>query len=255
MTGLTVRVSMTSRQITSDAIAEPPGLSMRRTIARTELSIAAGYFVRASPEARIDIEFEADPPGYLWSFPRPDHLAVGVCAQADSSSSRLLSEAARRWIARAGLSGRLEAYSWPIPSLPAHAVLAHTASGPGWMLAGDAAGLVDPITREGIYFALRSGDLAAEALLGDGNFVDRYRGGLAEEILPELRRAAQLKAGFFRPRFTKLLIRALQTSAPVRAIMADLVAGRQSYATLTRRLVATLEVKLAWELFRLRRAR
>lgn len=239
--------------------ADGPNSLVRRRVsrpfARAELSIAAGYFVRASPEARIDIEFEADPPGYLWSFPRPDHLAVGVCAQADSSSSRLLSEAARRWITRAGLSGRLEAYSWPIPSLPAHAVLAHTASGPGWMLAGDAAGLVDPITREGIYFALRSGDLAAEALLADGGgFVDRYRRGLAAEILPELRRAAHLKAGFFRPRFTKLLIRALQTSAPVRAIMADLVAGRQSYATLARRLMATLEVKLAWELFRLRRA-
>ena len=39
-------------------------------------------------------------------------------------------------------------------------------AGDRWMLLGDAAGLVDPITREGIFFALRSGSLAAAALAG-----------------------------------------------------------------------------------------
>jgi hypothetical protein len=43
-----------------------------------------------------------------------------------------------------------------------------TVSGSRWLLAGDAAGLVDPITREGIYFALASGQWAAESLLRDG---------------------------------------------------------------------------------------
>ena len=36
--------------------------------------------------------------------------------------------------------------------------------GPGWMLLGDAAGLVDPLTREGIYYALLSAQWAADAL-------------------------------------------------------------------------------------------
>ena len=55
-------------------------------------------------------------------------------------------------------------YAWPIPSLRAADVDAEQPAGDGWMLLGDAAGLVDPITREGIYFALRSGLLAAQAL-------------------------------------------------------------------------------------------
>ena len=38
-------------------------------------------------------------------------------------------------------------------------------AGPNWALAGDAAALVDPITGEGLYYALRSGDLLAEMLL------------------------------------------------------------------------------------------
>ena len=41
MTGFFSRVSMTSRQITSEAIADPPGLSMRITTARTESSARA----------------------------------------------------------------------------------------------------------------------------------------------------------------------------------------------------------------------
>ena len=38
-------------------------------------------------------------------------------------------------------------------------------AGPNWALAGDAAALVDPITGEGLYYALRSGDLLAETLI------------------------------------------------------------------------------------------
>ena len=35
----------------------------------------------------VVIELVADPAGYLWSFPRPDHLAIGMCAQADAGIS------------------------------------------------------------------------------------------------------------------------------------------------------------------------
>ena len=40
-------------------------------------------------------------------------------------------------------------------------------AGEGWMAVGDAAGLVDPITGEGLYYAIRSADLAAQVLLSD----------------------------------------------------------------------------------------
>jgi menaquinone-9 beta-reductase len=49
------------------------------------------------------------------------------------------------------------------------------AAGPGWLLAGDAAGFLDPFTGEGIYRALRSGRAAAEAILDDPERADlRY---------------------------------------------------------------------------------
>jgi hypothetical protein len=81
----------------------------------------------------------------------------------------------------------------------------------------------------------------------DPSEVDR----LHAELLPELARAAALKAGFFTSHFTDLLVEALARSAKVRAIMTDLVAGQQPYATLRARLVGTFEVGLAWRLLKL----
>ena len=116
-------------------------------------------------------------------------------------------------------------------------------AGDGWMLLGDAAGLVDPITREGIYFAIRSGQLAAEAMelrSPSGAYAEKIRA----ELHSELRRAARLKAGFYRPKFTRLLVDALNGSDAIQSVMVDLVAGRQPYAGLKRRLLRTLEFGL-----------
>ena len=117
-----------------------------------------------------------------------------------------------------------------------------------FVLIGDAAGLVDPITREGIFFALRSAEIAAAALTNESTTRLRYVEQLEAEIYSELLVAARLKMRFYRPAFLALLTRALQRSAGVRAVMADLVAGEQPYRTLRRRLLATMEWRLMLEL-------
>jgi geranylgeranyl reductase family protein len=233
--------------------ADGPGSLVRRRVsapfAREDLSIASGYYVHGISSRQIDIAFESDPPGYLWSFPRPGHLAVGVCAQADESSSAELFSVAERWLDRHVSGGRRERYSWPIPSLRVETLQRERPAGEGWVLTGDAAGLVDPITREGIFFALTSGALAASSLLAGRDPATDYARRLRAEVYEELIRAARLKARFFRPEFMGLLVSALQRSARIRAVMADLVAGEQPYATLRRRLLKTFELRLMFELF------
>jgi hypothetical protein len=198
-----------------------------RPFRRADLSIAAGYFVHGASSRDITVVFEHDPPGYLWSFPRHDHLAVGVGAQADDSSSAALLALAAAWIEKnvpeAGV--RLERYSWPIPSLDAGALEGERPSGEHWMLMGDAGGLVDPVTREGIFRSRRARPRrrARERI---------PRGGalrIRDEIHEELRLAARLKTRFFRRQFTSLLVSALQRSPRIQAVMADLVAGQQPY--------------------------
>jgi geranylgeranyl reductase family protein len=235
--------------------ADGPGSLVRRRVSapfdRADLSIAVGFFVRGATSNAVAIAFEDRPAGYLWSFPRRDHLAVGICAQADESTAAALTPLAAAWISRNVPGTReLERYGWAIPSLREATLERERPGGPRWLLLGDAAGLVDSITREGIFFALQSADAAADSLLAGGDATTAYAQRLRDVIYPELMRAARLKAMFFRPKFTRLLLRALQDSAPIREIMVDLIAGRQSYRGLRRRLLATREFRLMFALMK-----
>jgi flavin-dependent dehydrogenase len=221
---------------------------LARAFGRGDLSIATGYFARGVTSDEILIELMSDPPGYIWSFPRPTHLAIGICAPADAGlTAAALRDRAAAWIraTRIADGACLEPYSWPIPSVSVQSLRRLELAGPSWCVAGDAAGLVDPITREGIYFALLSGQWAADAAIaGDAS---QYARRVRSDIIPELARAARLKASFFRLASTSLLIQALQHSSAVNEVMADLIAGRQGYCGLKWRLLRTLEWRLAWQ--------
>jgi len=225
-----------------------------RAFGRDQLSLASGYYQEGASASTAVIAFTTEPAGYAWSFPRADHLAIGICAEADTTTPAALRAKLETWTSGTQVTpvGTRRRYSWPIPTLGAADLDHERTAGDRWMLLGDAAGLVDPITREGIYFAMRSGQLAALALADGHGPGGTYDARLRDEIHPELRRAARLRSHFFRPAFLRLLQRALATSPPIRAIVADLVAGRQSYVGLRRRLASTFEIGLAWRLLRLR---
>ncbi len=235
--------------------ADGPNSLVRRRVGRpferADLSIAAGFFVHGVASSTVAIMFEDDPPGYLWSFPRPDHLAVGICAQADVSRPSTLLATTAAWISR-NVAGDFERerYSWPIPSLRLTTLDRERPCGRRWMLLGDAGGMVDPITREGIFFALVSAEAAADSFLDAADATERYAQRIRSLVYEELMRAALLKSRFFNPRFTALLLRALVQSARIREIMTDLVAGRQSYQGLRRRLLGTLQIGLLLEMLK-----
>ncbi len=98
--------------------------------------------------------------GYLWIFPKADHLSVGIGAldvkpgELQSVLERVMS---RHGIAIQGQPRR----GHPLPIYRGAGRLGTART----LLAGDAAGLVDPFTGEGIRFAIQSGRLAAQAIL------------------------------------------------------------------------------------------
>jgi geranylgeranyl diphosphate/geranylgeranyl-bacteriochlorophyllide a reductase len=266
--GTTMTVHTTKATYNADHVLGADGASSvtRKKLAtrfsRMQLSVAAGVFVHGVSSSVIAIKSMTRQPGYLWSFPRPDHLAVGVCAPAsDGALSADLRAQTLAWLESHGLcegatfnpmrgsrawGPRLETYAWPIPSVGFD--VDHISSGgPTWMLLGDAAGLVDPLTREGIYYALLSGQWAAETLAATSpaRASALYEERLKDEVQPELARAARLTAMFFTPMFSSLLVEALRQSAAIRQVFRDLVAGTQPYNGLRRRLVAAGEWKLA----------
>ena len=217
---------------------------------RQQLSTAAGFFVPGVRSSVITVKSMRDYPGYLWSFPRPDHLAVGVCAPASHRvSAPMLAAQARTWVERHApdRAHAVVAYAWPIPSAGFADARQMMCAGDGWMLLGDAAGLVDPLTREGIFYALLSGAWAAESLASapSARAAARYADRLRAVVQPELARAARLGGLFFSPAFSRLFVDALRGSERIRKVFVDLVGGTQPYRGLRRRLLSTGEWKLA----------
>jgi geranylgeranyl reductase family protein len=212
---------------------------------------ALGYYVPGDQE-RIDIQFLPHLQGYIWVFPRCGHLSVGICGKHEAASSlrkRLegyMSERGIRWKGAAF-------YSHLLPSLDTSAWRKNRVSGEGWMAVGDAAGLVDPITGEGLYYAIRSADLAARALLSEvGELADKvthYRKLLRRDFTADLEFGSRLAKRVFIGRFLfgsvpQRMVQFARRSPRFSAILQDLFAGKQPYLGLKRRLLQNLHGSL-----------
>ena len=106
-----------------------------------------------------------------------------------------------------------------------------------WALVGDAAHLVDPLTREGIYYAMVSGDLLAEAL--SWGRPDLYPAAWARHGAQELSWAEAHGTRFFDTRFIERLVNLSAASPAIARVLSDLISGRQRYRTLKRRLLVS----------------
>jgi flavin-dependent dehydrogenase len=133
-----------------------------------------------------------------------------------------------------GILERAERYAALIPGAPGDGRAAPV-QGDGWALVGDAAQFVDPLTREGIYYAMESGDLLADALIRGRP--DLYSEAWARRFAPELSRAAGHAVRFFDAGFIERLIFLGSRSPAMARILSDLIAGRQPYRTLRRRVL------------------
>jgi len=212
---------------------------------------ALGYYV-AGDQQRIDIQFLDGLEGYIWIFPRCGHLSVGICGKGEPAS--FLRRRLEAFMTERGISWKgASFYSHLLPSLASGSWRNNRVAGEGWMAVGDAAGLVDPITGEGLYYAIRSADLAACSLLADnGAAADRlthYRQALRRDFAADLEFGSRLAKRVFRGRFLldsvpTRMVQFTQRSPRFSAIMQDLFAGRQPYEGLKRRLLQNLNLSL-----------
>ena len=144
----------------------------------------------------VGLELGSMPGGYGWVFPKADHCNVGLGgfpSAAPKLRSELSSYAGCESFDADALT-ELRGHHLPLRD-PNSALVA----GPVAFI-GDAAGLVDPLSGEGIGNAIRSGQLAAEAALeflsGESTDLSGYQRSIEAEIEPELRVARQLQALF-----------------------------------------------------------
>jgi geranylgeranyl reductase family protein len=183
---------------------------------------------RYAHAARFD--FGTVPSGYAWVFPKRSHLSIGILRtqRGKVTLRRLLERYASRL--HIPLDAQAEWHGALIPLAPRRPL-----SRGRVLLCGDAAGLVDPVTCEGISHALRSGALVAQAITDAGDRAadagKRYHAALRRDILPELRRAHVLANVLYRNvALRNWLFRRLGQS--LCEAMVDVITGARTYGDL-----------------------
>ena len=224
--------------------ARNPLRNLGTELTPSDAMTALGYFVPAERD-RIDIQFFAGLAGYVWIFPRCGHLSVGICGKEPAAAlrARLDRYMEEKDISKSGATF----YGHLLPSLETRAWKQNRVSGEGWMAVGDAAGLVDPITGEGLYYALRSADLAAQAILAESP--NSYPASLQQDISDDLEFASRLASHFYHGRFlggpvASRMVQFTRLSPTFRSLMQDLFAGTQPYLGLRERVFGNLKKSL-----------
>lgn len=239
------------------------GKILAGALPNSEMEVAFGYrapLPRQQNDIPTVIAFLPNYPGYAWAFPRPDHVSFGIATMQEGFNHKALDEMLWRFMLgyykqredkkaniwnpqndetlKSKLIATAERYAARIPGLNPETWDKRKACGDGWALLGDAAGFADPVTGEGIYYALRSAELFAECFLSGKPL--EYESRWREDFGKELRRASQMRRRFYGEflgaAFTDRMVQFAKLHPGIRKVLVELVAGEQGYIDLKRTL-------------------
>ena len=212
---------------------------------------ALGYYVPGE-QTMIDIQFLPHLEGYIWVFPRCGHLSVGICGKGEPAAA--LRKRLEQYMTERQISWKHGSfYSHLLPSLHTSSWRKNRVTGEGWLAVGDAAGLVDPITGEGLYYAIRSADLAVRALLSEvstlAEKMTHYQRLLRRDFAADLEFGSRLARRVFLGKFLwesvpARMVQFTRRSPRFSAVMQDLFSGIQPYLGLRQRLLKNLNGSL-----------
>jgi geranylgeranyl reductase family protein len=159
-------------------------MSERWALAALESELVADEATMEYWRDKLGLDLGTVKATYGWVFPKGDHLSVGVggVPMLADYGSLLKGYDAKHTAARVPVVKRvLRSHGYLLPCRrPGDAVQkGHV------LLVGDAAGLVEAFTGEGIYWAIRSGQIAARSIIKDGG-EPRYQQRLDKLLMPDL---------------------------------------------------------------------
>jgi flavin-dependent dehydrogenase len=219
-----------------------------RALERDELEMTQGYFVPQTADSII-IKFLPHFEGYIWSFPRWDHLSVGICGSMASHTSTELRSHLQTFVDKQEIPTEgAKFYSHVLPSPQERTLSDRNVVGKNWALIGDAAAMVDPLTGEGLFYAIRSGELLGRSL-AEG-CPEKYPAWVKAAFSAELEFAARMVRRFYRGSFlgsavTTRMVQFLRRSPVFRQLVGDLFSGTQDYTSLKRRLWGHLGITVS----------
>ncbi|MFC1989186.1 NAD(P)/FAD-dependent oxidoreductase [Chloroflexota bacterium] len=202
------------------------------TAIETEVQVTEEELSRWRSQVVIDLGWI--PGGYAWVFPKLDHLSIGIACL----SSKAKGLKTRYWKFLDSLNvthHTIERWeSSLIPMCGGKAAVCRDRVA----LLGDAVGLIDPLTGEGIHNAVWSAQLAApvieDSLLHGEVRLQNYQKAIDEKIIPEIRIARVLSRMFVR--FPSLVFKMLNRDERIWRGCCYLLRQDIDYSTIKQRL-------------------
>ena len=188
--------------IAADGVNSRTARCLGLNSARAQPAVAFDAMVEVIPECyeqhrdKVLFNYFCLPQGYGWIFPKRDRqLSCGVLSWNREVKSRVQLQAFISKIFDPGEIVSLQSHGFPLPAFAGESTVATKRV----CLTGDAACLVEPVSGEGIRFALASGKIAAETIKyiienespagGDENVDCRmYQRRISQEVTPLLER-------------------------------------------------------------------
>ncbi|MDD5472655.1 MAG: geranylgeranyl reductase family protein [Candidatus Methanoperedens sp.] len=193
-----------------------------------EVKVRDENFKKLSEEIRFD--FGSVPYGYGWIFPKADHLSLGVGGWKKTIKNPKPYYSV--FLSDQYLTDKIEnehKFGYTIPIFDGRSKITSSRT----MLCGDAAALVDPFLGEGIYYAIRSGQIAADVandMLQGNTTTASYEERIAGEIYPEFEYARNIGMVFYT--FPKIGYELLKRYPEFYEMIFDIVRGEVSYGQL-----------------------
>jgi geranylgeranyl reductase family protein len=190
----------------------------------------AGRFPKEESQI-IRLDFGGVPNGYGWVFPKKEGLSIGIGAMLRNGVKINLRQSFEAFLKRLNYLDEREVRRTAGHLLASFYDEEQRVSKGRVLLVGDAAHLMDPLMGEGIYYAIRSGMLAAEAILHSkerGVFPsESYQQAVQDHIFENLKWA--LRFSRFAFRFTKLAYRTLKRYPELGDFYLQVLKGEKSY--------------------------
>jgi geranylgeranyl reductase family protein len=139
------------------------------SLSKRDKGLCFGYFVKGLEKENMTIKFLPTKEGYMWVIPRGEDTSVGIGTTKIGHYRELKNELDTFISSFCAPIERISAWTALIPNVKSVKTFHSPIAGSNWILIGDAAGHVNPITGSGIIYALLDGELAAEVIVKDNS--------------------------------------------------------------------------------------
>lgn len=196
---------------------------------------ARGYFddLQQDVARQFELRFSGVPmPGYGWVFPigqRQANIGVGFLPGKRSGTA---AQAMQRFTAGKHMRQVLQSarQDGPLKGYPIRVdFLRSPTTAPNTLLVGEAAGLVNPLTGEGIDYALESGTIAAEHLVSNAS-LESYERELHARFGPIFRFSEIVRDWYCHPLLLNALVPLANNRPELRQLLARTVLGERQPA-------------------------